>query len=535
MKNKEDSSFTYWILLFCIIICTACIRMRLLSTPFERDEGEYAYIGQLLLQGIPPYQDAFTMKLPGTSMIYALFMLLFGQTTTAIHLGLLLVNVVSIVLLFLLTKKWLSPGASLVAAVSFAVTALNFDLFGFAAHATHFVMLFALGGLFALMHALERKRPYVFFISGILFGLAFLMKQPGICFFFLGLSILLLTRWRGRLVQREFFRFSLFLAGGFILPCLAVLSIILVSGTFDKFWFWTIQYTFQYGTAVSFYESAVNLINNLDTIWKALPLFCILTATGFMFVVLRKVHTPSTAFLLLFGAFSFLALVPGGNFRLHYFILILPVCSALSGFGFQVIQTTIRGRAGWKYLPAVILMVIVVQNIYANRIYYFTETPRDIVERCYRENHFAESIPIANFLAAHTTPDDRIAILGSEPQIYFYAKRRSASSHIYMYGMMEEQPYARRMQEEFIADVEHTHPKYIIYYRVYYSWLPQKNSDLHLLQWRKGYLNTHCHLTGVVDLVNVYDVRYIWGTDAATYTPVSQYAIFIYERTDNKQ
>jgi len=103
-KDETLSSF-HWILLLCIIAFVTFVRIRLLSTPLERDEGEYAYMGQLLLQGVAPFQEAFNMKLPGTSMVYAFFLFLFGQTITAIHLGLLVVNVVSIVLLFLLTKN----------------------------------------------------------------------------------------------------------------------------------------------------------------------------------------------------------------------------------------------------------------------------------------------------------------------------------------------------------------------------------------------------------------------------------------------
>ena len=33
--------------------------------PLERDEGEYAYIGQLILRGEIPYVAAHSMKLPG--------------------------------------------------------------------------------------------------------------------------------------------------------------------------------------------------------------------------------------------------------------------------------------------------------------------------------------------------------------------------------------------------------------------------------------------------------------------------------------
>jgi len=70
-----------WLLLAAgVVLLTVYVRWRLIDVPFERDEGEYAYMGQLLLQGVPPYLQAYTMKLPGVSAAYALAMLLFGQT-----------------------------------------------------------------------------------------------------------------------------------------------------------------------------------------------------------------------------------------------------------------------------------------------------------------------------------------------------------------------------------------------------------------------------------------------------------------------
>ena len=66
------------------------IRIRLLGIPLERDEGEYAYSGQLMLQGIPPYKLAYNMKFPGTYAAYAAIMAIFGQTIAGIHFGLLL-------------------------------------------------------------------------------------------------------------------------------------------------------------------------------------------------------------------------------------------------------------------------------------------------------------------------------------------------------------------------------------------------------------------------------------------------------------
>ena len=54
---------TAWIFLAVIVFgLVIAIRIRLLGIPLERDEGEYAYAGQLMLQGIPPYKLAYNMK-----------------------------------------------------------------------------------------------------------------------------------------------------------------------------------------------------------------------------------------------------------------------------------------------------------------------------------------------------------------------------------------------------------------------------------------------------------------------------------------
>src|SRR5437899_8442727 len=84
---------------------TLAVRIRLLSMPLERDEGEYAYAGQLMLQGISPYKLAYNMKFPGTYTAYALIMSIFGQTIIGIHIGLLLVNGATIGLIFLLGRR----------------------------------------------------------------------------------------------------------------------------------------------------------------------------------------------------------------------------------------------------------------------------------------------------------------------------------------------------------------------------------------------------------------------------------------------
>ena len=54
-----------WAFVILVVLGAMFIRLRLLSIPLERDEGEYAYMAQLILRGIPPYIKAYSMKFPG--------------------------------------------------------------------------------------------------------------------------------------------------------------------------------------------------------------------------------------------------------------------------------------------------------------------------------------------------------------------------------------------------------------------------------------------------------------------------------------
>src|SRR4051812_6278381 len=94
-----------WLIVGAVMLLVFAVRIRLRDMPLERDEGEYAYAGQLMLQGIPPYKEAYNMKLPGTYAAYAVIMAVFGQTPSGIHVGVALVNAASIVLMFLLGRK----------------------------------------------------------------------------------------------------------------------------------------------------------------------------------------------------------------------------------------------------------------------------------------------------------------------------------------------------------------------------------------------------------------------------------------------
>src|SRR5712692_2199897 len=119
-KNAEGTKTVFprnWHVGFVILILVffALIRVRLRDMPLERDEGEYAYAGQLILQGIPPYKLVYNMKWPGTYAAYAAIMGIFGQSIASIRIGLILVTTGAALCLYSLTKRMFGRAAGIAA------------------------------------------------------------------------------------------------------------------------------------------------------------------------------------------------------------------------------------------------------------------------------------------------------------------------------------------------------------------------------------------------------------------------------------
>jgi hypothetical protein len=521
-------------LLILVLATVAYVRIRLLTVPFERDEGEYAYMGQLLLKGISPFQDAYTMKLPGVSIAYAIFMLLFGQTAAGIHLGLLVVNATCILLVFILARRLLDGEAAIISCSSYAVLSLSQTVFGVFAHATHFVVLFALGGFITLLYYLDRQKgAFCIFLSGLCFGLAFTMKQHAallIVFAFLYLV------WRCKAhirSERTFFIIScsLFILGIVIPYCLIIIWLSR-AGTFYRFWFWTVQYAKEYASGVSISDGIANLHNYLIELKCELPLWLLALAGLLLLCTSNKTRT-DRFFIFGFFIFSFLSICPRLQFTEHYFVILLPSISLLIGFTFCSVSKRIascRSRLFLHYAPLIIMTAAIGYGFYHEKEYFFTSTPLEVSYMTYFGSPFPEAVQVARYLKDHTLPTDRIAVLGSEPEIYFYADRLSATGYIYMYGLMENQPYAERMQLDMIREIETTRPKYIVNVNFQTSWLVQQTSLPILFDWEKHYVKTQYDLVGVVDFFTPNFIRYLWDDTIRGYSPVSDEYITVYKR-----
>jgi 4-amino-4-deoxy-L-arabinose transferase-like glycosyltransferase len=522
-----------WPALILFMLIIAMLRIHLLGIPLERDEGEYAYMGKLLLEGSPPFQDAVNMKLPGTNLAYALIMAMFGKTTAGIHTGLLLVSLLSMLLLFMAVKRGFNPMIALVTAGVFGLMGVSAGVAGFAAHATHFVTLFVAAALLALILFHEKPRAWLGFTAGVLLGLAFLMKQQALFFPLFGALAVLASLHQHRLLDPpRALRDGGLLTLGVAIPYLLIVAWVSATGNFGQFWFWTVKYAGQYAAGAEMSEVPRLFKSSFTPLFSEFPAVWVLGIAGLVAVFFGRFTPWQKAFVVAFALLSFAAVVPGFYFRPHYFVVALPALSLLFAITLDVVASALNAGQPTPFLKAMPLLVLASVGTYAyssHRGYYSRLGPVEVSRQIYGLNPFPEAAVIGEHLRQHSDASDKIAVLGSEPEIYFYADRRSASRHLYMYGMMEPQPYNREMQKQAIDEIEAARPKFIVYCRVATSWLLWRDSPRRLLEWADAYLHAHYEVIGVAD-VTQNDTRYLWYEETDLFDGQNHNAIIIYRR-----
>jgi hypothetical protein len=526
----------YWtfITLLIVILFTILIRLRLLEVPFERDEGEYAYGGQLILQGEYPYAKLYSAKMPGVYAIYAIIMAVFGQTQGAIHWGLLIINTATIFLMYLLGRKLLGQVGGVVAATAFAILSLGQYVQGVFANAEHFVIFFAVSGILLLVYAVDSQKWVSIFAAAVLLGLAFLMKQHGGAFVIFGGIYLLFTELRRQPFIKNLFlsRMVLYLIG-VLLPYVAVCLIFWKAGVFGKFWFWTFDYARKYVTMPPLFGGISGFKTQVSLIVGSAILLWLLAGVGLIALWQNTKTRQLSVFTGGFLLFSFLGVSAGFYFRPHYFILLLPAVALLVGTGVVYIEEIFdKGRLllKSKAILALLGVGVLLYTVYQQRYFFFVDNPTEALLMTYYGNPFIETREVGRFIRENSKAGDRIAVIGSEPEIFFYSGRCSATGYIYTYPLMEPHNYALQMQKEMIEEIEAASPEFVVFMNDSSSWLQRPESEMLILKWFKQYQQKYYHLIGVVDIMRPTGSVYRWNQGAIGYSPQSENWIHVFRR-----
>jgi hypothetical protein len=529
------------IVLFVLIALFAMLRVGLMDLPLERDEGEYAYAGQLLLQGIPPYQLAYNMKWPGTYAAYAVLMGIFGESVAGIRIGMIAVTSLTALLLYFLTARLFGRAAGVAAAATELMLSITIAAMAPYAHATHFVALFAVAGFLLLCRPGSQpgsepgsepgSQPgaepgplpwWRIAAAGALIALAAVMKQPGMFFgIFAALLMIDPTRERARPV-----RDTASLAAGALLVAAVTAGLLAMAGVFARFKFWTIDYARQYVSETTFSEGLGLARDSHGSIWNYSQLLWLLALAGAVLLFVEPASRRHWKFVAAFTLAGILTTTPGFYFRQHYFIPLFPAVALLNGVAVGAVSRMLRQTTIPAAGYALAFLITLGQQWPSLHL-----DAKSINHALYGDSPFFESVEVANYIREHTSPNDTIAVIGSEPEIYFYSGRKSATGYIYTYPLMEKQKFAHQMQLEMIAEVERAKPKYLVTVSVPFSWLAKPESDKTIFDWSERIANSGQYVLDAIVDETPGGTTYVWGAEEAQrYQPRTHDVLMIFRR-----
>jgi hypothetical protein len=448
---------TFFWLTFALIVF---VRLRLVDIAMERDEGEYAYAAWQILEGKLPYADFYNMKFPGVYYMYALVFRVAGLSMEAIRVWVLIMNGLTAFFLYKIAEtrliykhpmpndetKWIAAGLYLLLCISFGAQ-------GCISNCEHFVVFFGMMGLWLLT---EKQ----FFLSGLAIGLSVMMKQQGFGIGIFGGVTLLYELYNSDnklLIIRQLLLYCL----SIVLPFCSLVAYVWQHNIFDKFYFFAIEYAAAYATIL---EPTFKEIYRYLSIFIDSPILWIIFFVG-LGKIIKDFFKEKSFFtegggLLLLWLLSFMAVSAGWYYRPHYWQLMFPAVALVVAHSLQKGQWQILK---YTFQRNTLLVIIFFSTILAQPCYFLIYEEEHVIRKMYPYEFFNDIKRFGVFLNGKIPQNDRLGLFSSDPQLWFYAHRTGTSGFLYAYPLTEKQPFAQKMTDIYIDEMQKNNPEWLLY------------------------------------------------------------------------
>jgi hypothetical protein len=454
------------------------VRWNTFTAPFERDEGEYAYSAWLMRHNAVPYENTFLQKPPMILYVY-----LAGQTIGDFvwiprALAVLFLAGATVGLAWF-ARSELGEGADLTA-VWLATPMLALPaLQPYAANNEIFLLLPLMATLVIYARHRGRAGAPKWFLAGSCAAFSLLFKPTDLYLLaFVALVWIVETAIDTRNAKSVLSRIGSGLLGAGMTSAL-VLGWFLMKGAGRSMWEEIITFNLHSQLHGEIAAAFVAQIRTLWVYWRIVLLLPI-------WLVIRR--PPRWWFHLGLAATAVLGIYQSRNG--HYYLLLAPFLALAATASirdllarFRVTQAAIVGfTALIMFVPALLLVTL---------------TPNELTERIYdSRNPFVESPEVARRVSALTKSSDFIYVAGSEPQILYYARRRSSTRFVISYPLMFDTPLASRYQEQAVEDLRQHPPAVVVFARSNLSWSKQPSTPDVFLPYLKGVLDRDFRLVG---------------------------------------
>src|SRR5947207_7158645 len=414
-----------------VIIIALVIILRLptlLPSLYNSDEGYYGIIANDTLDGGTLYRTAVDTKPPGIYYIYvAVFKVAGKNNLLAVHVLTILVVAATALVLRRIGARVGDDWAGAWSGIGYAVFVHAYrpgDTLP--ANTEIFASFFLALSVLAFLQGQKKPAWGLMFLSGALIGVATLIRQPSAVTLGAMLAYLVYL-W---LIPRYRSLGHVLAAGsGVVTGFIAVIA--------GLAWYYQWQgnlrdaYLWAWAFAVRYVESETTfpyVLKRLVTVhlavmlaWGLLWYFGIRQVIETLRSFRRTGAIPTEQVLLiLWLVLSYLAIFIGWRFPGHYHLAVLPPLSILAGSAFSgfVAEQRRFPRSRWRWIRAGIIGAAALPAIGFLTVAFATRV---------KELDF---LPIVQYIVKETTPNDRIFVWGSSPQLYSFSGRRMATRFV---------------------------------------------------------------------------------------------------------
>ncbi|MFZ0828172.1 MAG: glycosyltransferase family 39 protein [Verrucomicrobiia bacterium] len=470
-----------------IVFLTAAVRVPLLGVPFERDEGEYAYIAWRLGHQELPYRDWVDQKPPAIFWTYDLALQLPFDPIRSVH-GLALVwAAASAGALFFLARRFLKPPWAAGAAALFAILSADPLVQGTAANTELFMLLPLILSQLAFLSAAKnnQRRILLLILAGALTGIAVAFKQVAAVNWLFQLAL-----WPVLVGGEKRMRTTLSFAGW------SAAGIAVVWGFIAIYFFFrqglgdlvenVFTHNLEYIHTIPWPARLGACLQALAMLSRSEALVWILATAGLVALSVAG-RMKDLLFLVGWMVTSLIGVSASGYFFPHYFQQLLPVLALMAALGAEALY---HARF-WKRVPAWSRVATVgtlsaILPLVAIYPFLFRYTPAQAVKKIYPGNFFAEMPELGRRIARITGPNDPIFIFGAEAELLFYAQRVSATRYIFLFPLYGPYRNVREKQLATAKELSLNRPAAVV-------WLPNNlfftpGSEQFFTDWTVSYV-----------------------------------------------
>ena len=467
-----------------LLLITAAVRIPLLDVPFERDEGEYAYIAWRLGDNELPYRDWVDQKPPAIFWVYRTALALPLDPIRAVHFAALLFSTASACALFFLARQFMNRLWAFFAAALFVLLSADPFAQGTAANTELFMLLPLILSQITFLKAVDNPRNILLMmICGALTGISIAFKQVAAVNWFLLIALYPIfaapeKRWRSAVAFAIWSFGGLFAVAGIIALYFRARHGLseLVDNVFT--------HNLEYIGAMTWSDRLQFCAETLTRLARAETLVWILSAAGLIALIVAG-KGKWFAFLAGWLITSMIGVSASGYFFPHYFQQLLPSLALIAGFGAQWLSELRPWRSGWipRALLGLLLVILPLKTLWP---FWVSYTSADAVRTIYPGNFFAEMPEFAGRIAQVALPKQRVFVFGAEPELLFYAQRVSATRFIFLFPLYGPYRNVREKQMAAAEEIQRTAPAVAVYVPNDLFFNP--GSDQYFTEWSFSYL-----------------------------------------------